>query len=101
MVYKVEVAPRVSDILIRYAEKFASDNVIECALNLTNSFDEAVDSLAEMPERGVRKIKYIPKRYHIINFWKHLGLVYQISEMNHTVYIDFLIDDHSDYGKLF
>lgn len=99
--YNVLVTPSVSDILIDYTRRFAMDNGIDCANRFTDSFDKAVDSLSEIPQRGVRKLKYIPYRYHIIPFWKHLWLVYQISEKTRVVYIDFLIDDRSDYGKLF
>ena len=99
--YNVLITPLVSDILIDYARRFALDNGIECANKFTDSFDHAVESLTEIPQRGVRKLKYIPSRYRIIPFWKHLWLVYQIDENAKEVYVDFLIDDRSDYGKIF
>lgn len=99
--YDVVVAPSVSEVLVRYAEKCALDNGIECALHLADSFDQAVDSLKEMPHRGARNLEYIPRRYRSITFWKHLWLVYQIGEQERKVYIDYLLDDRSDYGRLF
>lgn len=99
--YSVVVAPSLSEVLIDYAQKCAMDNGEECGLRLVDSFDHAVASLKEMPQRGSRKLAYIPSRYRIISFWKHLWLVYQIGQMEETVYIDYLIDDRSDYGRLF
>ncbi|WP_343208411.1 type II toxin-antitoxin system RelE/ParE family toxin [Anaerolentibacter hominis] len=99
--YKVVVAPVTSDMLTEYAVQIAVDNGIECALRLADAFDEAVESLRELPQRGVRNLSYIPARYHVIPFWKHLWLVYQIQLKEHTVYMDYLIDDRSDYGRLF
>lgn len=96
--YNVVVAPIVSEILIEYAKKFALDNGMECSLNLVDSFDKVIESLKELPQRGTRKLEYIPSRYHVITFWKHLWLVYQID--SNMVYIDYIIDDRSDYGRL-
>lgn len=99
--YRVVVAPIVSDILLGYADRFAIDNGLECATNFVEAFDETVDSLKELPQRGVNKLRYIPACYHMIPLWKHLWLVYQINEADKKVYIDYLIDDRSDYGRLF
>ena len=99
--YKVVVDPRTSDMLTEYARKFAGDNGIECAMRLVDAFDEAVNSLKELPQRCVKKLSYIPARYHIIPFWKHLWLVYQIDFEERMVYIDYMVDDRSDYGRLF
>lgn len=99
--YKVVVAPVTSELLTGYAGKFAADNGIECTMSLIDAFEKAVASLTEMPQRGVRKLSYIPARYHTISFWKHLWLVYQINCDENIVYIDYLIDDRSDYGRLF
>lgn len=51
---------------MEYAVKCAEDNGTDCALRLADSFDKVVDSLQELPERGVKKLRYIPSRYHII-----------------------------------
>lgn len=99
--YNVVVAPSVSEALVEFAEKCALDNGVECALHLADSFDHAVESLKEMPHRGAKNLEYIPKRYRIITFWRHLWLVYQIGEKERTVFIDYLLDDRSDYGRLF
>lgn len=86
---------------MEYAVKCAEDNGTDCALRLADSFDKVVDSLQELPERGVKKLRYIPSRYHIIPFWRHLWLVYQIDHKELVVYIEYLIDDRSNYGRLF
>ena len=99
--YSVLVAPNVSEILVEYASKFAIDNGIECATKLVDNFDKVIISLQELPQRGVRKLAYIPDRYHIINIWPHLWLVYQIDNQNQKIYIDYLINDRSNYGVLF
>ena len=99
--YNVVVTPEVTDILIGYAQKCAIDNGIECATNLVDSFDKAINSLETLPKRGIKKLQYIPAKYHIITFWKHLWLVYPVDHDNFTVYIDYLIDDRSNYRRLF
>lgn len=99
--YEVVVAPVVSEMLIDHAQQFASEHGMECALKLMDSFDCTMESLKEMPQRGIRKLAYIPSRYYLITFWKHLWFVYQIDVRNNKVYIDYMIDDRSDYGRLF
>lgn len=99
--YEVVVAPAVSEMLIDYARQFASEHGADCSMKFVNSFDSAVDSLKEMPQRGIRKLAYIPSRYYLISFWKHLWFVYQIDVPSNKVYIEYIIDDRSDYGRLF
>ena len=60
--YNVVVTPEVTDILIGYAQKCAIDNGIECATNLVDSFDKAINSLETLPKRGIKKLQYIPAK---------------------------------------
>lgn len=99
--YNVVVSPTATNILINYAKKFAVDNGEECAYRLIDSFDQATLSLQNMPERATRKLPYIPSKYRIIPFWKHLWLVFQINKKDNTVLIDYIIDDRSSYERFF
>lgn len=74
---------------------------IECAEKLVESYEKAIASLDIFAERGVHKLPYVPHKYHIIKFWDHLWLVYQVDKDEEKVYVDFLIDNSSDYGTLF
>lgn len=99
--YKVVVSPAATNVLLNYAKRFAVDNGEECAYRLVDSFDQAVESLESMPERAMRKLPYIPSKYRIITFWKHLWLVFQINNNDNTVKIDYVIDDRTSYEVLF
>ena len=99
--FNVVVSPRATNVLVNYAVKFAVDNGEECANNVVDSFDRAVLSLENMPERATRKLPYIPSKYRIVTFWKHLWIVFQINKKESKVYIDYIIDDRSAYVKLF
>lgn len=99
--YEVIVAPVLSDMLIDYAQQIASEHGMECALKLIDSFDNATESLKEIPQHGIRKLAYIPSRYYLITFWKHLWFIYQVDAQNNKEYIDYMIDDRSVYGRLF
>lgn len=57
--YKVSVAPIVSEILIQYTERFAADNGIDCASRFIDNFDKAIESLKELLHRGVKKISMV------------------------------------------
>lgn len=99
--YNVVVSPTATNVLINYAKKFAVDNGEECANRLVDSFDQTVLSLNDMPERAIRKLLFIPSKYHIIPFGKHLWLVFQINKRENVVFVDYVIDDRSSYDLLF
>lgn len=98
--YNVIVAPEVSVLLVEFAITFASAYGEQCADNFITAYENAVASLRFMPQRGSKKIDYIPDYYRTIPFWKYLWLIYQIDEEPLIVLIDFLIDERSDYGCL-
>ena len=99
--YNVVISPAATSVLVGFAAKCAIDNGEECACHVVDSFNQAVLSLEEMPERATRKLPALPSKYRILPFWKHLWLVFQISKKENTVYIDYVIDDRSEYKKLF
>lgn len=47
---------------------------------------------------GCARLKYVPSKYRVINFWAHLWLVYQIKEEDKCVKIEYIIDDRQNYG---
>lgn len=96
--YHVEASPTVNNILMFYVDKCYDDNGEDCALNLLDSYDEAIDSLTVNVKRGC-KLEDIPDKYRAISFWPHLWFVYLVEENN--VYVDLIIDDRQNYGKLF
>lgn len=98
MVYQVEASASVNDILMYYSDLCCDDNGPDCALSLLDAFDEAIDALTNNPDRGCR-LEDIPAKYKAIPFWAHLWLVYMVD--GQTVYIDLIIDDRQNYGKIF
>lgn len=69
-----------------------------CALRLLDAFDKAIDALTITPDRGCR-LADIPSKYRAISFWEHLWLVYMVD--GQTVYVDLIIDNRQNYGKIF
>lgn len=98
MVYQVEASASVNDILMHYSDLCYDDNGPDCALRLLDTFDEAIDTLTNNPDRGCR-LADIPSKYRAIPFWEHLWLVYTVD--GQTVYVDLIIDDRQNYGKIF
>lgn len=54
--YKIDISPSASSVLEKYSFRCAKNNGMECALRL------------------------LPSTYHVIIFWPHLWLVFQIKE---------------------
>lgn len=98
--YEVKVAPGVNQELIDFSVRCAQDNGMDCAERMINSFEKAVSLLAEFPQRGSRRLKYIPAAYRTVSFWAHKWLVYRIDEEKQCVYVNYLIDERSNYGAL-
>lgn len=98
--YKVAVDPKVEEELLNFAIRCTIDHGMDCGERMTQAFAHTVELPAEYPQRGVQRLEYIPSAYRAVRFWKHKWLVYLIHEKEHTVYIDFLIDDRSNYGRL-
>ena len=98
--YKIYVAPTVNEALLDFSIRCTLDNGVECADQMVDCFQKSVSLLQEFPQRGVQRLRYIPNQYRVITFWPHKCLVYQIDEISKDVFIDYMIDDRSNYGKL-
>lgn len=98
MVYQVEASASVNDILMYYSDLCYDDNGPDCALHLLDAYDEAIDTLTNNPYRGCHLVD-IPSKYRAIPFWEHLWLVYLVD--GQTVYVDLIINDRQNYGKIF
>ncbi|SCP98732.1 type II toxin-antitoxin system RelE/ParE family toxin [Anaerobium acetethylicum] len=96
--YKVEVSPAANGILEEYALRCLSDNGEECALRLLDSYDQKISFLESEPLIGCARLRYVPSKYRVLNFWPHLWFVFQIKESENCVKIDYIIDDRQNYG---
>lgn len=96
--YKVELSPSANSVLEECAFRCANDNGTDCALRLLDAFDDKVKYLEPTPMLGCARLKYVPSKYRVINFWAHLWLVYQIKEEDKCVKIEYIIYDRQNYG---
>lgn len=96
--YNVVISPDAIEVLKQYTIICNTDNEPECAKRLIDSFDKGVSLLEVSPTIGCSRLGYIPKKYRVTTFWSHLWFVYQVNEKTHTVTIDYIIDDHQNYG---
>lgn len=96
--YNIEIAPAANAVLEDYTFRCARDNGEDCALGLLDSFDKAVSLLEMTPLIGCARLRYIPSKYRVSNFWPHLWFVFQIKEQEKCVKIDYIIDDRQNYG---
>ena len=97
--YKVEVSPVANVILEDHVERCFADNGAECALRLLDSYDQKISLLEIQPFMGCARLKYIPEKYRVFNFWSHLWFVFQVMEDKRLVKIDYIIDDRQNYGE--
>ncbi len=97
--YSVDISPLAHEVFERYMELCLKDSGDECALRLLESFDEKVGILEDQPLIGCARLRYIPDKYRMINFWPHLWLVFQIYEKDKSVKLEYIIDDRQDYGR--
>ena len=51
------------------------------------------------PFIGCARLRYIPAKYRVTNFWPHLWFVFQVKENEKSVKIDYIIDDRQNYGE--
>jgi hypothetical protein len=83
---------------MHYSDLCYDGNGSDCTLRLLDGYDEAIDALTNNPDRGCH-LENIPSKYKGILYWEHLWLVYMVDSQ--TVYIDLIIDDRQNYGKIF
>ena len=96
--YKVDISPSANAVLEEYTFRCARDNGEECALRLLDAYDEKISYLESTPLIGCARLKYIPSKYRVLNFWPNLWFVFQIKEYENCVKIDYIIDDRQNYG---
>lgn len=96
--YRVDISPAEKIILEMYVGFCARDNGTDCALRLLDSYDEKITYLELQPKIGCARLRYIPDKYRVLNFWPHLWFVFQIYEAEQTVKIELIIDDRQNYG---
>lgn len=96
--FKVDISPAANSVLEEYTFRCARDNGEECALQLLDAFDEKITLLETMPLIGCARLKYVPAKYRVLNFWPHLWFVFQLKEAENCVKIDYIIDDRQNYG---
>lgn len=97
--YNVDVSPAANEVLEEYTFRCARDNGKDCALRLLDAFDDKIGYLESMPMIGCARLRYVPSKYRVINFWPHLWLVFQIKEDEKCVKIEYIIDDRQNYGS--
>lgn len=97
--YKVDISPAASEVLQEYVKRCMTDNGTDCALRLMDSYDEKISFLEAGPHMGCARLKYIPDKYRVLNFWPHLWFVFQIKKDANTVKIEYIIDDRQNYGS--
>ena len=97
--YRVDISPMAKEILEDYVILCYQDNGEECALSLLDSFDEKVEFLKNTPLIGCARLRYVPDKYRVLNFWPHLWFVFQIKEHEACVKIEYIIDDRQNYGR--
>lgn len=97
--YTVDISPAANSILKEYVFRCARDNGEDCALRLLDSYDKAISLLEMTPFIGCARLRYIPSKYRVTNFWPHLWFVFQINENKKNIKIDYIIDDRQNYGE--
>ena len=96
--YKVDISPAANAVLEEYTFRCARDNGEECALRLLDAYDEKISYLESTTLIGCARLKYIPSKYRVLNFWPHLWFVFQIKKYENCVKIEYIIDDRQNYG---
>jgi hypothetical protein len=96
--YNVDISHAANYILEEYTFRCARDNGEECALRLLDAYDEKISYLETAPLIGCGRLRYVPSKYRILNFWPHLWFVFQVKEDEKCVKIEYIIDDRQNYG---
>lgn len=96
--YKVDISPAANSVLEEYTFRCAGDNGEECALRLLDAYDEKITYLETTPLIGCARLRYVPSKYRVLNFWPHLWFVFQVKEDKKCVKIEYIIDDRQNYG---
>lgn len=96
--YKVDISPAANAVLEDYTFRCARDNEEECAFRLLDAYDDKISNLETAPFVGCARLRYVPSKYRVLNFWPHLCFVLQVKEEEKCVKIEYIIDDRQNYG---
>lgn len=96
--YNIELSPAAAAVLQDYVDRCCMDNGVDCSLRLLDSYDSTLELLETQPFIGCARLRYIPDKYRVVNFWPHLWFVFQVKENEHCVKIEYIIDDRQNYG---
>lgn len=97
---KVEISPDAKAILFEWIELIETDRGADVANELIDAYEKVIILLENNPEVGTGNLKDLPKKYRALLLWKHLWIIYQMSENQGIVKIEYIIDDRQNY-KLF
>lgn len=70
----------------------------ESAFRLLDAYDDKISYLEAAPFIGCARLRYVPSKYRVLNFWPHLWFVFQVKEEENCVKIEYIIDDRQNYG---
>lgn len=96
--YKVDISPAANAVLEDYTFRCARDNGEECAFRLLDAYENKISCLETAPFVGCARLRYVPFKYRVLNFWPHLWFVFQVKEEEKFVKIEYIIDDRQNYG---
>ena len=97
---KVEISPDAKAILFEWIDLIETDRGADVANELIDAYEKVIILLENNPEVGTGNLKDLPKKYRALLLWKHLWIIYQMSENHGIVKIEYIIDDRQNY-KLF
>ena len=97
---KVEISPDAKAILFEWIELIETDRGADVANELIDAYEKVIILLENNYEVGTGNLKDLPKKYRALLLWKHLWIIYQTSENQGIVKIEYIIDDRQNY-KLF
>ncbi len=97
--YNVVISKQARQMLVSCAAFLAKVSV-PAAERLVSSFEEAANSLKQMPQRCPWLTNdFIPRNtYRYLVFEKRYLMIYQTKD--NTVFVDYIVDCRQDYGWL-
>lgn len=96
--YKVDISPVANTVLEDYTFCCARDTREECPFRLLDAYDDKISYLETAPFISCARLRYIPSKYRVLNFWPHLWFVFQVKEAEKCIKIEYIIDDRQNYG---
>ena len=65
---------------------------------LCKTIERKISYLETTPLIGCARLRYVPSKYRVLNFWTHLWFVFQVKEDEKCVKIEYIIDERQNYG---